>query len=75
MTNTTKKTKQNKIKARNKLQHPSKCLMLIGKAQLRCLGIGRNADDWAVVSVSALYGASAAAYAGKTRLMNVGLDF
>jgi len=40
-----------------------------GKAQLHCPGIGRNADDWAVVSVSALYGASAAAYAGKTRLM------
>jgi len=33
-------------------------------------GIARNADDWAVVSVSAsaLYGASANAYAGKTRL-------
>jgi len=30
--------------------------------------IGRNADDWAVVSVSALYGVSAAAYAGKTSL-------
>jgi len=30
--------------------------------------IGRNADDLAVVSVSAIYGASAAAYAGKTRL-------
>jgi len=39
-----------------------------GKAQLHCPGIGRNADDWAVVSVSALYGASAVAYAGKTRL-------
>jgi len=31
--------------------------------------IGRNADDWAAVLVSALYGASAAAYAGMTRLM------
>jgi len=29
--------------------------------------IGRNADDWVVVSVSALYGASAATYPGKTR--------
>jgi len=43
-------------------------MKLIGKAQLHCLGIGRNADDWAVVSVSYLYDASAAAYAGKTRL-------
>jgi len=41
---------------------------LIEKAQLHCTGIGRNADDWAVVSVSALYGASAATYTGKTRL-------
>jgi len=47
---------------------PCKCLTLIGKAQLHCPGIGRNADDWAVVSVSALHGASAYAYAGKTRL-------
>jgi len=45
---------------------PCKCLKLIGKAQLHCLGIGINADDSAVVSVSALYGASAAAYARKT---------
>jgi len=29
---------------------------------------GRNANDWAVVLVRALYGASAAAYAGKTHL-------
>jgi len=43
-------------------------MKLIRKAQLYCLGIGRNADDWAVVPVSALYGVSAAAYAGKTRL-------
>jgi len=35
------------------------CLKLIGKAQLHCPGISRNADDWAFVSVSALYGASA----------------
>jgi len=35
---------------------------------LHCPGIGRNADDWAVVLVSALYDANAAAYAGKTRL-------
>jgi len=46
----------------------SKCLKLIGKVQLHCPGIGKNADDWAVVLVSALYGASAAAYVGKTRL-------
>jgi len=38
-------------------------MKLIGKAQLHCPGIGINADDWAVLSVSALYGASAAAYA------------
>jgi len=38
------------------------------EAQLHCPGIDRNADDWAVVSISALYGASAAAYAEKTRL-------
>jgi len=49
-------------------KYPCKCLKLIGKAQLHCSGIGRNADDWAVLSISALYGASAAAYAGKTRL-------
>jgi len=35
-------------------------------AVVHCPVIGRNADDWAVVSVSALYGASAAA--GNTRL-------
>jgi len=47
----------------------------MGKAQLHCSGIGRNApgigrnaDKWAVVSVSALYGVSAAAYARKTCL-------
>jgi len=40
----------------------------IGKAQLHCPGMGRNDDDRAVVSVSALYGASAVAYAGNTRL-------
>jgi len=39
-----------------------------GKTQLHCPGIGRNADDWAVVLGSALYGVSAAAYAGKARL-------
>jgi len=43
-------------------------MIIIMKAQLHCPGIGRNSDDWAVVSVSALYGASAAAYAGKTPL-------
>jgi len=47
---------------------PCKCLKLIGKAQLHCPDIGRNADDWALVLVCALYGASAAAYPGKTRL-------
>jgi len=47
---------------------PCKCLKLIGKAELHCPGIGRNADDWVVVLFSALYGASAAAYAGETRL-------
>jgi len=35
------------------------------KAQLHCPGIGRNDDDWEVVSVNA----SPAEYAGKTRLM------
>jgi len=60
---------------------PSKRLKLIGKlpdehresspmmpisGQLHCPGIGRNTDDWAAVSVGALYGATA--YAGKTRL-------
>jgi len=50
----------------NTYEIPCKCLKLIGKAQLHCPGIGRNADDWAVVSVSALYGASVAAYAEKT---------
>jgi len=43
-------------------------MKLNGKAQLHCPGIGRHADDWVVVSVSALYGARAAAYAGKTCL-------
>jgi len=43
-------------------------MKIIGKAQLHCPGIGRNADDWAVVLVSSLYGASAAAYGGKTHL-------
>jgi len=44
-------------------------MKLIGKAKLHCPGIGRNANDWEVVLVSALYDASATAYAGKTRLM------
>jgi len=38
------------------------------KVQLHCPGIGRNTDDWVIVSVSALYGASAAAYDEKPRL-------
>jgi len=33
--------------------------------QLHCSGISRVADDWGVVSVKALYGASAASYAEK----------
>jgi len=33
------------------------CLKLIGIMQLQCPGFVRNADDWAVVSVSALFGA------------------
>jgi len=41
--------------------------------QLQCPGIGNNADDGAVVSVSALYGARVdaylAAYADQTYLM------
>jgi len=36
--------------------------------QLRCPGIVRNTDDWAVVSVSALHDASAAVYAEKAGL-------
>jgi len=43
---------------------PCKCLKLIRKAQLHCPVIGRKADNWAIV----LYGASAAAYAGMSRL-------
>jgi len=49
-------------------KYPCKCLKLIGKAQLHHPGICINADDWAVVSVSALFGPSAAEYAGKTCL-------
>jgi len=30
------------------------------KGALHCLGIGKDADDWAIVSVSGLYVASAA---------------
>jgi len=52
----------------NTWKYPCKCLKLIGKVQLHCLDIGRNADDGAAVLVSALFGASAAAYARKTRL-------
>jgi len=40
----------------------------IGKTQLHWPDIGRKADDWAIVSVSALYNASTAACAGNTRL-------
>jgi len=44
------------------------CLKLIGKTQLHCPGIGRNADDLAFVLVIALFGVNAVAYAGKTHL-------
>jgi len=40
----------------------------VGKALLHCPGINRNADDWTVVSGSALYGASATKLVAKTRL-------
>jgi len=47
------------------------CPNLIKKVQLHCPDMHRNADDWAVVSVIALYCASAAAktekYAEKTQ--------
>jgi len=39
------------------------CPMLIGKTRMQFSGIGK-ADDWVVVLVSALYGASKAANAG-----------
>jgi len=39
-----------------------------GKRSCTVQVLAKNADDWAVVLVSALYGAGAAAYAGKTRL-------
>jgi len=38
------------------------------ESQLHCPDIVGNADDRAVVSVSALYGANATAYAGKYSL-------
>jgi len=41
------------------------------QAQLNCPGIDRNADDWVVVLVSVLYGATSvhnSAYIGMTRL-------
>jgi len=41
---------------------------MLQKAQLHCPSIGRNADDWAVVSVGALYILSATAFAAMTRL-------
>jgi len=47
------------------LKRKEKCSCTV--VRLSCPDIGRNADDWAVVSVSELYDASAAAYAGKTR--------
>jgi len=35
---------------------PIICLWVIGKAQLHFLDIGRNANNWVVVSVMALFG-------------------
>jgi len=52
----------------NKEQMALKCLKLIGKLQLHCPGIGKDTDDLAVVSDSALYGTSVAANAVETRL-------
>jgi len=49
-------------------QKRAHCTFPLGFRHLHGLGIGRNADDWAVVLVSALHGVSVAAYAGKTRL-------
>jgi len=40
----------------------------VGTCTVQDPGFGRNANDWSVVLVSALYGASATAYAGKTLL-------
>jgi len=44
------------------------CLNLIENAQVYNSYCRRNADDWAVMSVSALFAGSSAAYAGKTCL-------
>jgi len=38
------------------------------KSSVHFPGMDRDADDWAVVSVNALYAAIVTAYAGKTRL-------
>jgi len=46
---------------------PATRFKCIYKVKLHCSGIGTNADDWAVVLISALYETSASAYAGKTR--------
>jgi len=43
-------------------------LEFIEKVHLHCPGIGRITSDWVAVSASVLYGASANAYTGKTRL-------
>jgi len=40
---------------KNAKNTPTICPQFIGKAQLRCPGIGRNSDDLAVVLVRALY--------------------
>jgi len=54
------------------------CFKLVRKTQLHCPvstvqypGIVINADDWEVVFVSALYGASPTAYAEKTQDINL----
>jgi len=42
------------------------CPKFIGRAHMHCPIIGRNADDWTVVIVSAQNGTSAATFAGET---------
>jgi len=40
---------------------PAIFLTIIGKSQLHCPGIGKNANDWGLASVSILFVASTAA--------------
>jgi len=47
---------------------PAICFRHIKNTQLHCPGIDRNADDWVVVWISALYGARATAYVVKAGL-------